>query len=202
MSNDIKNLFGRDMPTPEYKPAHEPKDYGNARFYPTKSSMEGNRYVGKYHSIADAHGFNDRDPLHAYKSYEMDKFGPFTHVGSLKDGHTSVYQGPDGYYSTNPLITSMSFKTIDDLQDYANDPEKKYKMYGDGFYGIEGPDAYMYAKEGMPSEYASSSDDDLKRILNDVMEQWNDLPKDERVDKYNAIKREMEMRRRGIRKPE
>ena len=132
-----------------YKAKYEPEDFEDARFYPTKSNMDGNRWVGRYRSMTDAHGL---------KGWNDDNV---KHIEDYND--TSIFQLPDGYYSINPNITSMSFKTVDALKNYLdrkNPEEHKYGTYFDGDiqkmyrgkgedgkeYDMEGPDAYKAAR--------------------------------------------------------
>lgn len=173
-----------------YKSQFEPEDFGDARFYPTKSNMDGNRWVGRYRGIGEAHGL---DRYNDYKSFNE----KFKHVEDYNN--TSIYQLPDGYYSINPNITSMSFRTVDALKDYLdkkNPEEHKYGIYWDGDiqrayrgkgddgqeYDMEGPDAYKAARKAQQAKQAEENlskelmtslkmpGDEVERFLKDLPE--------------------------------
>lgn len=146
-----------------YKSKYEPEDFEDARFYPSKSTMdENNRWVGRYHSMTDAHG------LRGWYDENV------KHVGNYNG--TAMFQLPDGYYSINPNITSMSFKTKEALENYLsnkNPEEHKYGAYYDEKgnqkiyhgkgddgkeYDMEGPDAYKAARKNKPQRPAMTSE--------------------------------------------
>jgi len=180
-----------------YKAKYDYEDFEDARFYPTKSTMDGSRWVGRYRGIAEAHGL---DRYNDYKGFN-EKFKP---VGDYKG--TSIFQLPDGYFSINPNITSMSFKTKEALQDYLdkkNPEEHKFGLYYDGDvqkmyegvgedgkrYGIEGPDAYKAARNKSKVQQEKSdrfnnsvgrfiegqgSDQELDEMLSDMRKDYSD----------------------------
>lgn len=190
---ELANKKGFDEEPEElntYKAQFEPEDFGDARFYPTKSNMDGNRWVGRYRGIGEAHGL---DRYNDYKSFNE----KFKHVEDYNN--TSIYQLPDGYYSINPNITSMSFKTVYALKDYLdkkNPEEHKYGIYWDGDiqrayrgkgddgqeYDMEGPDAYKAARKAQQAKQAEENlskelmtslkmpGDEVERFLKDLPE--------------------------------
>ena len=146
-----------------YQSKYKAEDYEDARYYPVSDEdrkAAGPRYLGRYHSIYDAAGLDDKDPAAWKKERDM-----FKYVGDSSTG-ASIVQGPDGYYSGNPRINSMAFRTFEQARDYLdrkNPDEHKYGVYfkdGDEReyvyhdkdengkeYDVEGPDAYKKAKE-------------------------------------------------------
>lgn len=83
------------------KAKYKSEDSGDTRYYPTESNIEGSRWTGKRHSISDA--------------FDEDN-NSFKQIGSYKN--TDIYQLPDGYFSINPRISDVSFKTKDALENY------------------------------------------------------------------------------------
>ena len=131
----------------EYKAKYKPKDVGNVRYYPneTGSMMDkNNKWIGKSYSIHDAFGF----PNDSKRDW----------VGKTKSG-ADIARLPDGYFSTNPRITSMSFKTIDDVNDYEDFWRENYqKPQEDPNYDIE--EEYIKSKN-VPSN--PGPDDELRQ---------------------------------------
>lgn len=150
-----------------YKPKKAFEDFEGARFYPVSDEdrkAAGPRWLGRYHSIDEAHGGDGRGWLNR----DM-----YKHVGKSKNG-SDIVQGPDGYYSGNPLTNSMSFKTLDAARDYLdqkNPDEHKYGVYFEGDmqrtyrgkdesgkeYDMEAPDAYKLSR-GKAAEEKSIQD--------------------------------------------
>jgi hypothetical protein len=147
------------VPQP-YKSKYKSEDYEDARYYPVSDEDKkaaGPRYLGRYHSIFDAAGLNDNEPGSWKKERDM-----FKYVGDSDTG-ASIVQGPDGYFSGNPRINTMSFKTFEQAKNYLdrkNPEEHKYGVYfkpGDAReyvyrdsedkYDLEAPDAYKNARE-------------------------------------------------------
>ncbi len=168
----------------KYEPKYKAEDFEDARYYPTESTMDGNRWVGRYRSIADAHGVGND-----FKKYR-EAFKPAGEYNGY-----SIVQGPDGYYSINPNITSMSFKTREALQDYLdkkNPEEHKYGIYfepgsdieqtyrgknEDGSeYDMEGPDAYKAART--KTNENAFFDSFAKNIEEQPVEKLSELEKD------------------------
>jgi len=152
--------YDPDEEFPEYKSKYKSEDYDDARFYPVSDEDKkaaGPKYLGRYHSIYDAAGLNDKDPGSWKKEKEM-----FKYVGDSNTG-ASIVQGPDGYFSGNPRINTMSFKTLEQAKDYLdkkNPEEHKYGVYfkpgdereyiyrdAEDKYELEAPDAYRNARE-------------------------------------------------------
>lgn len=147
---------------PSYKTIVPAEDLDDARYYPTESTMDkNNRWVGRYHSIYDAFDGTDKD------DFRGDKFKPVGDYNGI-----SIYQLPDGYFSTNPRITDMSFKSKEALQNYLdkkNPEEHKYGVYFENGnervykdkdsngkeYDIAAPDAYKKARTYMGKQNAS-----------------------------------------------
>lgn len=145
----------------EYKPIYDYEDFGDARYY--KNNSGSGR---EYHDIASAHGISDEE------SYRKDFKNRFKYVGQTKDG-VDIYQGPDGYFSTNPLITSMSFKTKEALQDYE---DKRTTDYAYGGYNkdnpnISAPEAYTAARR--KAIRAAEDKDVSNRKINHIMEYFD-----------------------------
>lgn len=150
----LKNEYGVNPTTKTSK--YKAEDFEDARFYPSEKTMdENNRWIGRYHSIHDAFDGTYEDDFSG---------GKFKGVGSSKKG-SSIYELPDGYFSGNPRINSMSFKTKEAASDYldrVNPEEHKYGAYYDADTGVErtyrgkdadgkeydmeGPDAYKAAR--------------------------------------------------------
>lgn len=171
--DDFEEEFDDDFEAEKVSAKYKNEDYEDARFYPTESTMDGTNYVGRYHSIYDAFGKDD---------------SKFKGVEALKDG-TSVYQLPDGYFSGNPRINSMSFKTREAFEDYhnrKNPDEHKYGVYfnpGSDIeqmyrgrdnsgkeYDMEAPDAYKSARRtSKMKDYVSKLSDEEKAILRQLL---------------------------------
>lgn len=144
---------------PAYKSKYASEDFEDARFYPVTDEDRKNagpKYLGRYHSIYDAAGLNDNEPGNWKKERDM-----FKYVGDSKRG-ASIVQGPDGYFSGNPRINSMSFKTQQQAADWLDEVNPDEHMYGVYFkpgderqyiyrdsedkYDLEAPDAYKNAR--------------------------------------------------------
>lgn len=149
-----------------YKPVHEYEDFEDARYYPTKSNTDENgKWIGKHYSVAEAHGLTDANDT----PEEFNK--RFKHVGNTKDG-ADIFQGPDGYFSGNPRINSMAFKTKEALQEYMENMYGKYAYagYGDSDPRSTGPEAYKKARSGATeaARVSKDADNDFK-----VGDSWN-----------------------------
>lgn len=157
-SPEEADKIANDAIKPPYKAKYANEDFEDARFYPVTDEDRKNagpRYKGRYHSIADAHGLTDNDTWD--NEHRM-----FKYAGDSKTG-ASIVQGPDGYYSGNPRINSMSFKTFEQARDYLdgkNPEDHKYGTYYEGDvqktyrgkddngkeYDLEAPDVYKAAR--------------------------------------------------------
>lgn len=157
-----------------YQSKYKSEDYEDARYYPVTEEdrkAAGPKYLGRYHSIYDAAGLDDKDPAAWKKERDM-----FKYVGDSNTG-ASIVQGPDGYFSGNPRINSMSFKTMEQARDYLdrkNPEEHKYGVYfkpgdereyvyrdKDDKYDLDAPDAYRIAREAAK---ANQEDKEFKYI--------------------------------------
>lgn len=178
----------------EYKSKYKPEDFEDARYYPVSEEDKkaaGPRYLGRYHSIFNAHGLDDNVPGSWKKERDM-----FKYVGDSKSG-ASIVQGPDGYYSGNPRINSMSFKTKEAAADYLdrkNPEEHKYGIYfkpgdeteymyrdAEDKYDLEAPDAYKNARNKPQDQIVNKSVTGTER--------FNELK--EKVSKLSEAEKEM-----------
>lgn len=102
----------------------KPTDRGNYRYFATPSRMDkNNKWIGDYYDLHTAYGY-PKDEGATHRTYKF--------VGKTKDG-ADIIELPDGYYSTNPRITGLAAKSIDDLQKY-QDWENSQRKQGKGIF--------------------------------------------------------------------
>ena len=145
MKSDKDDLS--DVENNQYQSPHKFEDFEDARYYPVSDEdrkAAGPKWLGKYHSIMDAHGGTDEN----FK----DKFKFAGKSEKLRGA--DIYQGPDGYFSGNPRINSMSFKTKEALEDYFDKMYSDYRITEPG--NNYAPDAYKAARMKSP-EYKSKA---------------------------------------------
>lgn len=146
MEDEARNLFGLE-PKQEQK-KYEHKDFGNRRVYPTKSTMDGYKWIGNNYSIHDVWGESGKE----------------TEKGS------NIFKLPDGrYYYGNPRFANASYDTEENLKAHLANKSKPNRI---GLRILDGEDRNKMEELAQKMRESGMDKVEVADMLFDAGQDW------------------------------